>query len=303
MKTFPKTRIGTNWLPAGVIAVLTVLIALFCLFQNSLGGLEFYVGKDMAKASEVEQGRFIEGLRALTGDKHEANDWNSLRPWWVSRFDGPGASWLVLEAYPGYNIPDMSHVRLHVFDATWKRTSKSRFLTGYRMFLSEASVEKQPSIQQDLFVAKMTSAGSFVAVSDEKLRPAFDLLQYYGLLGTNIVMVRLEDGAGRMVRNHYRWSNPTLGPPVPIQSKETWIAALGSTNLIEQLSALVWVTGSHLLSDEERKSNHEQESVVEAKLFESVRDDIRTEAYLTMLKNHSHPWVREYAEMGVLDGK
>jgi len=74
---------------------------------------------------------------------------------------------------------------------------------------------------------------------------------------------------------------------------------LNSSSAVDQLAALVWLTGSHLSTTEERKSDHSQEAVDDSKIFEAVRDDPRTKSVFSELKTHKNKWIREYAALGV----
>jgi hypothetical protein len=71
------------------------------------------------------------------------------------------------------------------------------------------------------------------------------------------------------------------------------------TSSVERLAALVWLTGGHLSSAEERKTDHNQESVEDSRTFEAVRDDPRTKSILNDLTRHKCKWIREYATLGV----
>jgi hypothetical protein len=46
---------------------------------------------------------------------------------------------------------------------------------------------------------------------------------------------------------------------------------------------------------EQRHANVSQESLEDAALFESVRDDPATPQIMANLLNDSHPWIRDYA--------
>jgi len=165
------------------------------------------------------------------------------------------------------------------------------------------TVQNREQIDQPLIVAKASCVGPFI-ISPGPKRPAFEQgdfqLQFYALLGTNLLMVRLEDNQGVVARNHYRWRVPPKGPAVPARSKEQWIACLESANVVEQLSALVWLTGGHLASHEERKSDYNQESVSDSRLFEAVRDDAGTASLMVKLKRSNNSWIQDYAELGLL---
>lgn len=110
-------------------------------------------------------------------------------------------------------------------------------------------------------------------------------------------MVRLEDDQGNLVSNHYAWSAPPKGPPVPRRSSSSWIDDLNSGDAVEQLCTLVWLTGYHLQSDEPRHEDHNQESVEDSQLYEQVRDSEETGVALHGLTKSHNPWIREYAEL------
>lgn len=284
---------------AHVAALLVVLPGLVCCAQEPQG-LEAYTGKDLRNLDAGALREFGKRVEALTGDGPEEKTWREFKPWWVEPFASGRAAWMLLEAYPGYDNPDVSAVRVQVFDKDWKRLIKQAFPTGYRFFLAEATVVRDSPLGRDLLAAKTTSTGPFVVSGSEK-RPAFEQgqyqRQYYAVLGDRMVLVRLEDDEGRLVRNHYAWSTPPKGPPVPRRTEEEWIRSLSSADPVEQLATLVWLSGTHLPSGEPRRENVDQESVEEARLFEAVRDAPPTRNALRKFMGSKNPWVREYAAL------
>lgn len=263
-------------------------------------GLEGYIAKDLRKLGERTMKEFRKEVEAVTGDKPEKIERGSFEPWWVKPFVAGGAAWVFLEGYPGYEVPDVSGVRIHVFDNSWKRITKQSIPTGYRFFLNQVDVVTDNSLKQDLLVAKVTSSGPFMILERGPKRPAFEQgdfqRQYYALLGGQFVMVRLEDNEDRLVQNHYSWCAPPKGPAVPKRTREEWIRSLSAANPVEQLATLVWLSGQHLPSTKMRKENIDQESVDDAKLFEAVRDSADTIMALQELANSKNPWVKEYAK-------
>ena len=283
------------------ITMLMLACALPGLAQESpLKGLEPHIGKDLQKLDADALAEFRKQVDAITRDKSKTNEWGSYKPWWVMPFVRTNAAWVLLEAYPGYDVPDISHVRIHVFDRNWMRIAKHSFPTGYRCFLKEVVLVKDNPLKQDLLVAKVTSTGPFILQGDEQ-RPAFEQgdyqCQYYALLGDQFVMVRLEDNNNTIARNHYRWQAPPKGPPVPKHTADEWIRSLSSANSVEQLTTLVWLSGTHLDSTEKRKKDHNQESVEDSELFEAVFDAAETKNALQELVKSKNTWVQEYATL------
>jgi hypothetical protein len=264
-------------------------------------GLEPYVGKALRKFDERATAEFQKEVEALTGDKPQKKEWWSYKPWWVKPFATGNAAWLFLEAYPGYDVPDVSSVQVHVFDKNWKRLAKQSFPTGYRFSLEEVALARDNPLKQILLVAKVESTGPFIVRRGEKKRPAFEQgdyqFQYYALLGDRFVMVRLEDDKKKLARNHYRWQTPLKGPAVPKRTREEWVRSLNSKNPVEQLAIMVWLSGEHLSSKETRRQDANQESVEDSRLLEAVRDAVGTKKALRELTSSRNSWVQEYARL------
>jgi len=262
-------------------------------------GLDPYIGKDLRKLDEGALEKYRILVDVITGDKPEKKQWGSFEPWWVKPFAGGKAAWIYLEAYPGYDVPDVSAIQVHIFDKTWKRLAKQTFPTGYRFFLNDVSIVSDNPLKQDLLAAKVTSTGPFMVQGDKK-RPAFEQgdfqLQYYALLSDQFVLVRLEDNKKGLVQNHYRWRAPPKGPAVPKRTRNEWIHDLSSTNPVEQLIMMAWLSGTHLPSKDARSANVNQESVEDSKLYEEVRDSAETKKALQELINSTNSWVQEYAK-------
>lgn len=288
---------------AGLLLLLPALVG-YAAEKEPPAGLAEYVGKDLSQLDEEPAAEFWRAFRALTGDKpEEEKAFASFEPWRVSRFRSGKGAWIFIEVYPGYAIPDVSGVRVHVFDKQWKRITKSEFPTGYRFFLQQATVKSDAALGQDLLVVKVTSAGPFLVRPDGTEKPAFEQgdfqRQYYALLGDRMALVRLEDNEKNLVRNSYRWSTPMKGGAIPRRSREQWIESLSSGSAAEQLATLVWLSGSHLNSSEKRYENVNQESLADSKLFEAVRDSEATSVALAKLLNSKVTWIRDYARLTV----
>lgn len=289
----------------GIVAAVAVCWATlsFAADSGSHNGLEEYAG-DLRQLSSNRVVELSARFKQLTGaGLGEKWGWTTLQPWLLASFVSGDSTWVLAEAYPGYAIPDVSGLKLHFFNKTWVRVCSFSFPTGYRFFLNEVKVTHREELECSLVVARTTCAGPFITSPGPK-RPAFEQgdfqLQYYALINTNLFMVRLEDNKGIVARNHYRWRTPPKGPPVPHRTKEEWLQTLQSTNVVNQLAALVWLTGSHLSPNAERQENCNQESVEDSRHFESVRDDVRTARILKELTTSKNRWVQEYAALGVM---
>lgn len=284
---------------------LTLLVLLALVDGSSAQNLLQYADCDLRKLNTNEVSSLRAAFKSKTGvELGEKWGWRPLAPWILAAYETPKTAWVLVEAYPGYDVPDVSGMKVHFFDKSWTPVCSVSFPTGYRFFLNEVTLQKRQGFDTPLIVAKATSAGPFITSPGPK-RPAFEQgdfqLQYYALLHTNLFMVRLEDNQGVLAHNHYRWRNPPKGPEVPTRTKEEWITFLESSNVVEQFSALVWLTGAHLSSQAPRMADQNQESVEDSKRFESVRDDPRTAQTMNRLRVDRNQWVQQYAELGFLE--
>jgi hypothetical protein len=264
-------------------------------------GLSEYAGKDLRKLGRPAWLAICKEAETLTGDPtgRDIKQWRAPVPWRVDRFAVGDAEWVLLEVYPGFDIPDVSSLRIHVFNKEWKRLRKQEFPTGYRMRITEVALAKASPLNQPLVVVTVASTGPFVVENDKLTRPAFEQgnfqKQYYALSGEKFVMVRQEDDEGRIVPNNYRWREPPKGPNVPDRTRDEWIRSLSSKDPIDQLATLVWLSGSHLPSGAPRAENVNQESVNRSEVYQAVRDTPETRKVLRELADSKNAWVQAYA--------
>lgn len=255
--------------------------------------------RDVRKMSEPEQDRLFAAFQAIAGDQLKRPEQIfDLETWWVKRFEGPGAAWMLLEVDPERMVPGSSAVRAHVFDSTWHRLAADHYPTGYREFLTEATIDRGNPLKEDLLKVTVTSAGPFIVEGDQK-RPAFRsstcLHQYYAFRSGRMSLVRIENDKGDVVTAHYMWAHPDMGPRPHWTTTESCVKSLRSGDEAEQLALLVWLSGRHLDSTKPRADNVSQEDVTESLLFESVRDNSEARAAITQLEGSSNTWVRDYA--------
>ncbi|HET6247141.1 MAG TPA: hypothetical protein VFE47_05520 [Tepidisphaeraceae bacterium] len=260
-------------------------------------GMETYSGRNLRSLDAPAMAQFRHCLQLMTGDAPTPAQERPLEPWAVEKFSD---SWIVLLAYPGYDIPDVSFIEVQLFDKNWKRIFKQQFPTGYRFFLTDLRAVRNNVMNQELVVATVNSAGPFIVIGNEK-HPAFEKgdsqREYFALIGEEFALVRLEDDQGRLAANNYTWRIPMKGPPVPKRTRAEWIATLNSGNPAEELATLAWLSGSHLKSTDPRPENVNEESVDDSRIFEEVRDDPATPIALEKLADSKNAWIKEYVRL------
>jgi hypothetical protein len=242
---------------------------------------------------------FQRHLRSVTGDEPPPQDsWEAYRPWWVKKFESGECKWLVLEVHPLVENPGVSGARVHAFDAQWHRIAKQEFPTGYRFDVADAAIDRANPLGENLLVITIEYSGPFVGRREDK-RPAFEASyrerEFFAWRHDHVVLVRLEDGDGKIIPNPYDWAQSYKGPPVPDRTADQWISALSSADGAEQLGALVWLTGGHFDSSNSRSPGTSQESLEHAKAFEGARDSAETRKLVPHLRVSPNEWMRDYA--------
>lgn len=249
-------------------------------------GLSGYVGLDLRTLERSERKDLQRTFKKLTGVEVKTGS-HELRPWWLSEYRSGKTRWILFEGYEGFDIPDISAARIHLFGENWDYLGSSAFPTGYRRFLVEAKVVREPVLEMDVIEIGTSTLGGY---GDR---------QVYVTLGDRVALVRLEDDEQNIVRNSYITEVPFTGTPAPKRTVEQWQQSLDSKSPCEVLETLVWSSGMHLSSDEERISNVNQESLEDSELFETVRSSPEVKQKLLVLRNSPSIWIRQAAELAI----
>lgn len=300
---------------------IVIFLVLFCIFvftpsceyiQEWIGGTEQespdqpglsrYVGQDLRNLKLSEKRELQRAIKKLTGVKVEIY-YPRLRPWWVSEYHDGETRWILFEGYEGFNIPDWSVARIRCFNENWKYLGSSDVFTiGYQAFLTEAKVMREPVLETDVIDIRAISAGYSWILEDKKAPVGHwggkYRRQVYAILDRHVTLVRIETDEQNVILNSYQQGNQ-LGPDVPKRAVEQWHKSLDSKNPCEVLETLVWLSGEHLPSEEERIPDRAQESVEDSRLFETVRDSPEVKQKLLTLRESPNIWIRQMAEFAI----
>ncbi len=242
-------------------------------------GLSRYVGMDLRelgfwKRTELKRSIYrLTGVKVKTGMLH-------LRPWWVFEYPDGMTRWILFEAYEGHDIPDRSHVRVHLFDKGWEYLGSSAFETGYEVYLREARLVWKSVVESYILEIQETAGWQFYAIIDDR-----------------IALIRLEDREHNMLQRSYIREKPWTGPATPKRTAEQWLQSLDSENPCEVLETLVWLSGRHLSPEEERLADWAQESVEDSRLVQTVRNSPELKKKLLILRESPNLWIRQAAEL------
>jgi len=256
-------------------------------------GLSAYENVDLSRLDDSGLREFWACFEAITGirpDATEADEGSPYEPWWVRRFNDGAVAWMFLEAYPGYDVPDVSAVRVFLFDSDWQLLGQHEFRVGYREFLTSAEVSVENPLRQALLVLETRYTGPFVVMEGLDDPPDIEQShcqrQYYAVRHKQLVLVCLEDANGAFERNDYRVNPPWKGPPLPVSSREGMLRNLTSRNPARQLAALVWLAGKHSGAN-----------LPDLRTYEAVRNAPQTRKLLQRLVASSNLWISGYAAL------
>jgi len=152
-KKTPRTQFPKNSVVRPIYRCVTetifALVALAAALLSSSAqepgqDLSLFIGCDLRKLTTNDVASFRAQVRARTGvELGEKWGWLALAPWLLTAYERPDTACVLVEAYPGYDVPDVSGVKVHFFDKSWNHVCSHSFPTGYRFFLNDVKVEKR----------------------------------------------------------------------------------------------------------------------------------------------------------------
>lgn len=197
----------------------------------SLPGLSGFAGNQLETRHESVRRQLRKRCVELGIREASTDEWFEYMPFRVAPFDSHGIAWVLLSAYPGYMIPDVSAVRIHGFSENWSLQRTELFTTGYRYFLNSIDVVTGNALNEPLVVVTTTCVLPMQVdidrLPDEEYEEQLRLLRlnkhYFALRPTGFLLVRYESHDGSVAQCSYRNRLPQSGPPVPTRTPEAWL--------------------------------------------------------------------------------
>ena len=240
----------------------------------------------LGELDEESERELKKAIVTLVGPR---DDW-PLIPRLVSRISNAEGqtSYALIEESPLLTIPGDSGIRVHLFSLEGKLLGSSAFQSGWRITLTGMKVKYLPEIGREV-----------LEVSSRPVIGGRDVArQYYALIGEEMLLVRLEDSGGRLIRNYYDTPNDTIGPTLTGRSADEWERALESNDVAEVLATLTWLGGTHL-NPRNPLLVYAHEEMSEARLADEVRALKGVKAALGKLAQSENEWVRSAAQLAV----
>lgn len=192
----------------------------------------------------------------------------------------------LVEESPLLTIPGECGIRVHIFSLEGKLLNSSAFSSGWRITLTEMKLKFMPEIGREV-----------LEVSSEPVINGRDVAkQYYALIGEKILLIRLEDSGGELIRNNYGAPNHTIGFTLVGRSAKEWEKAFESDDVAEILDTLTWLSGIHW-NPQTPEPDYTHEEMREARLADDVRLREDVKVGLRRFAQSENVWVRNAANL------
>ncbi len=240
-----------------------------------------FQGKDLSKLGKTDSEEFFRILTVLGVE----DDRITGKPWALfSLLNDQGKKrYTLIYIIPLVIIPGASCASVCVFDDLGHLLSVISFSTGWRIDI--VSVEK--------FKEKNTGTEMVLIRTDPSLDSGEIYKQYYALAGNDIVLIRLEDSDGSLVRNDYNIPHFLIGPDLPANSAPKLVDSVLKGTWVEKLAILTWLGGCH---DDPACEDLEPEVKKDALLTDKVLENKRLIKHINLLCKSQDRWVSKTAK-------
>lgn len=242
------------------------------------------VGCKFAALGDVRRAQVVSCLRLLYGDFWQSPEEGT--PFSLMRWEGDGTDYVLIVVYSGIYVPDVSWMAIHCLSAEWKQLAVRSFPTGYRKSIVDVDVSYCPEISR--YAAYVTLTGN-PDVSGVQVR------EIYAMKDRRPILVRYEQQGSVPVRARYDSREPWEGPALPKRTLAKWQEMLNGKDDVDVLEALVWLTGVHRPSADQRSEFVNMESIEDAMVYESARASAAVMDVVRRLALERAGWVRDYA--------
>jgi hypothetical protein len=248
-----------------------------------------YVNADLRKLKDAQRTDLTKVLDGILPEDYRSDAPIPFEPWFVWR--NPAAKerkeYILFQGRPICMIPGTSCAAVHFIDASGKLLNSVAFSTGWRIDLTSAKLVNEPLVKGDVIEVRSSPVINGRAVSR----------QLYGIIGSRVALLRLEDSRGKLAANIYGAPNHRIGPYPPKRSAAEWEQALASTQPMIVLEALAWLGGYH--RDDLSPTDVYIEDLEAAKLVAAVRQRPAVRQRLGRLARSENAWIRQATKLAL----
>lgn len=238
----------------------------------------------LSKLDDHQAQRLQKAIEALVGKREN----EFLVPRLLTKLsDSKGQTrYILIEESPLLFIPGNSGLRVHVFTLDGSLIRSSGFHTGWRIEITDVRVAYMAQIGRQALEVK----------SEPVINGGDVAKQFYALVNDDVLLIRLEDKDGHLVRNVYGAPNVTCGFTITDRSVDEWENALKSSDTAEVLATLSWLSGTHW-DPRQPAPEYQHEEISEAQIAAAACSSQGVKATLKTLQLSEKPWVREAASL------
>ena len=193
--------------------------------------------------------------------------------------------YVLVQESPLMFIPGGCGLRIDVFTLDGKLLNSSEFDSGWRISIESMRFKKVSGLRGDVLEVQ----------SRPFINGRYIGRQYYSLVGERMLLIRLEDTNGQLIRNFYSSPNHTIGV-THLWSMYEWEGKLKSTDPAEVLAALTWIGGDHL-SPAEGDPGYVHEDLADARIAADLKESKTVKTIVKGLMKSHHPWIRNAAKL------
>jgi len=265
--------------------------------------LQVYRDRDLGELSDDEQEEVRTILRSMIRNTQAGVDGRRIRYVWAMEAEGQPTEWVVVttlapevtlnDANDLILFMDTTAVRFIAFDAEglWKGDNGGGHVSlGPKGKLKSGRLMPNPD------------GYPIIVFEAETGRPNY-ARQYYAQTGNGTALIRIEDPAGKAMRNDYRTFDSDCGPNrIAIGPPSDVEGALSSLDRTRVLEALVWLGGQRRPPpevDPDKENPGHRMYAVEYQMIKGLLTKPSVLAKLKELSADKDPWVREQATLAL----
>lgn len=243
-----------------------------------------FENQTLSKLAKPQAEKLQKAIEALIGKREN----ELLVPRFLTKISNSKGQtrYALIEESPLLTIPGNSGLSVHVFTLDGSLIRSSIFQTGWRIVVTDIRVAYLAQIDRQALEVK----------SEPVINGRDVAKQFYALVNDDVLLIRLEDKAGHLIRNAYGAPNHIFGLTITGRSANDWQDALESSDTAEVLATLTWLSGSHW-DPKEPAPEYQREDMSEARLADDVRGRERVKTALNTLRLSENLWVRQAAEL------
>ncbi len=257
---------------------------------NSAKAWETFLSFENQKLSPLENSRRTELSAALDElVRDDEGGFGSLRL--ISNISNANnqSFYILIGEDPLITIPGSCRLRIHLFDLDGKHLNYLSFNAGYRIGLKDIKVRYSSEIEREI-----------IEVESEPVINGRNIAkQFYALIGTEILPIRLENDKQQTVLNIYESPDAAIGLNLSGHSAEAWKNSLKSKDTAELLASLLWLSGKHI-NPRQLPAYYNQfpyEDVKEAKLIQQLKADKEIKVIVQSLAESENKWLKDAANL------